>query len=75
MRTSIDIDDELMREALARTGCRTKKEVVETALKMLVHTRRQEGLRSLKGSLKDDGWYGDLHEMRLSRFPDPQDKE
>jgi Arc/MetJ family transcription regulator len=29
MRTNIDIDDELMRSALAATGLRTKKAVVE----------------------------------------------
>ena len=75
MRTNIEIDDELMKEALTRTGSKTKKEVVEMALRMLVTTRRQENLRSLKGILKDGGWEGDLHEMRLSRFPEPWDKE
>ena len=36
MRTNIEIDDELMKEALAPTGLRTKKAVVEEALKLLV---------------------------------------
>ncbi len=75
MRTNIEIDDELMKQALASTGSKTKKEVVETALRLLVQTRGQASLRSLKGILKDDGWEGDLHEMRLSRFPDPWDKK
>ncbi len=56
MRTNIEIDDELMREALVRTGSKTKKEVVEMALQMLVQVRRQEGLRSLKGILKNEHW-------------------
>ncbi len=75
MRTNIEIDDKLMQEAIRTTGSKTKKEVVELALQMLVRTRRQEGLRALKGILKNDGWDGDLHEMRLSRFPDPWDKK
>ncbi len=74
MRTNIDIDDTLMRDALASEGCKTKKEVVETALRLLIQIRGQAGLRSLKGILKDDGWDGDLHEMRLSRFPEPEDE-
>ncbi len=74
MRTNIEIDDELMKEALDRTGNKTKKEVVEMALRMLVQVRRQEGLRSLKGILKEEGWgWGeDLHEIRLD---DPWEKE
>ena len=75
MRTNIEIDDALMKEALDRTGSKTKKEVVEMALRMLVQVRRQEGLLSLKGILKDEGWDGDLETMRLSRFPDDWDKE
>ncbi len=70
MRTNIDIDDTLMKKALASTGSKTKKEVVETALRLLVQIRGQEGLRALKGTVQ---WEGDLHEMRLSRFPDPWD--
>ena len=70
MRTNIDIDDTLMRDALASEGCKTKKEVVETALRLLIQTRGQANLRSLKGTVQ---WEGDLHEMSLSRFPDPWD--
>lgn len=72
MRTNIDIDDELMREALASTGIKTKKEVVESALKLLIRTQGQTGLLSLKGTVE---WQGDLDELRLSRFPDPWDIE
>lgn len=75
MRTNIEIDDKLMEEALRSTGSKTKKEVVETALKLLIQTRGQVGLRSLKGILKDDRWDGNLEEMRLSRFPDTWDEK
>lgn len=48
MRTNIEIDDELMRSALAATGLRTKKAVVEEALKLLVKLKGQERIRELR---------------------------
>ena len=51
MRTNIDIDDELMRSAMAATGLRTKKAVVEEALKLLVRLKGQEKIRDLRGKL------------------------
>ena len=61
MRTNIDIDDALMAEALRRSGAATKRAVVEQALKLLIQTRRQTGLRKLRGKVK---WEGDLDAMR-----------
>jgi len=37
MRTNIDIDDKLMRDALKATGLKTKKEAVELGLKTLIN--------------------------------------
>ena len=64
MRTNIEIDDKLMKEALRLTGARTKREAVEMGLRVLLHLRRQEELRRLKGRLQ---WEGDLEAMRLDR--------
>ncbi len=61
MRTNIVIDDELMRRALETTGIRTKREVVETALRLLVRLRDQEQIRSVRGRL---AWEGDLDRSR-----------
>jgi Arc/MetJ family transcription regulator len=61
MRTNIVIDDELMRRALETTGIRTKREVVETALRLLVRLRDQEQIRSARGRL---AWEGDLDRSR-----------
>lgn len=61
MRTNIDIDDELLAEAMEITGHKTKKAVVEEALRQIVdRRRRKEALDALWGI----GWYGDLDEMR-----------
>ncbi len=60
MRTNIEIDDSLMRDALAATGARTKREAVELGLRALVRLKNQERLRELRGT----GWVGDLEGMR-----------
>jgi len=67
MRTNIEIDDELMAEALKRSGAPTKRAAVEEALRLLVQTRRQGGLRKLRGKVK---WQGDLEAMRTGRRAD-----
>lgn len=61
MRTNIDIDDALLREAMEVTGLRTKKATVEEALRRMLQTdRRRQALRDLQGM----GWEGDLDRMR-----------
>lgn len=61
MRTNIDIDDVLIKEAIAISGAKTKKEVVTEALRLLVRTRQQSKVKKLRGKLK---WQGSLDEMR-----------
>jgi len=56
MRTNIVIDDELMENALQLSELRTKKDVVEQALKLLVQIKQQEKLREVRGKLR---WSGD----------------
>jgi Arc/MetJ family transcription regulator len=65
MRTNIEIDDQLMRQAMRVTDLRTEKAVVEAALQLLVKTRSQAGLRDLRGKVK---WEGDLSQSRLGRI-------
>lgn len=61
MRTNIIIDDKLMEEALLTTGAKTKREVVEIGLRMLVRLKKQASIRELRGKLD---WQGDLDLMR-----------
>ena len=61
MRTNIVIDDELMAKALKATGLKTKKEVVEQGLKLLIRRQEQQSIRDLKGKLR---WEGDLDDLR-----------
>jgi len=67
MRTNVEIDDELMRQAMRASGKSTKRAVVEEALRFVVQLKRQEGILKLFGKVQ---WEGDLDEMRASRFPD-----
>ena len=64
MRTNIVIDDKLMSEAMKLSKVKTKKAVVEDALRLLVQIKNQENIRQLKGKLK---WEDDLNEMRLNK--------
>jgi len=64
MRTNIEIDDVLMRQAMRSSAARTKRAVVEEALRLLIQTRRQGGVRRLRGKVS---WKGDLQTSRLER--------
>ncbi len=64
MRTNIEIDDNLMANALKATGLNTKKEVVELGLKALIKLNKQASIRALRGKLK---WEGDLEEVRAKK--------
>jgi len=62
MRTNIEIDDGLMREAMRSSGKRTKRAAVEAGLRLLVQTRAQAKIRRLRGKIR---WQGDLEASRL----------
>jgi Arc/MetJ family transcription regulator len=64
MRTNIDIDDTLMREAMRASGAPTKRAVVEQGLRMLIDVRGQKMVRRLRGKVN---WTGDLNASRLGR--------
>jgi Arc/MetJ family transcription regulator len=61
MRTNIVIDDELMKEAMELSGLKTKREVVDMALRRFIQLKKQEEIRNWRGKLR---WEGDLEEMR-----------
>lgn len=64
MRTNIDIDDEILREAQTLIGTRTKRETVDMALRELVARHRRLGVLDLRGRVR---WEGDLDESRRGR--------
>ena len=64
MRTNIEIDDELMRQALRSSGAPTKRAAVEEGLRLLIQTKGQAGIRRWRGKVK---WRGDLETSRAGR--------
>src|SRR2546427_4178533 len=55
MRTNIDIDNRLMREAMRSSGKRTKRAAVEAGLRLLVQTQAQAKIRRLGGEKQRGG--------------------
>ncbi len=64
MRTNIVLDEELVQRAQKLTGIKTKRELVNEALKVLINLRQQEQIRVLRGKLT---WEGNLHDQRTTR--------
>jgi len=65
VRTNIEIDDGLMREAMRTTGAVTKKAAVEAGLRLLVQTFSQGAIRKLQGKVR---WEGNLNLSRRGRI-------
>jgi Arc/MetJ family transcription regulator len=65
-RTNIELDDRLVEEAMKLTGARTKREVVDIALRRLVEKGTlYRALRRLEGRLE---WRGDVDSWRSGRM-------
>jgi len=57
--TNIDIDDELIAEAMKLSGARTKREVVDRALRDLVGRAKRPRLRDIFGTATEDMFWPD----------------
>jgi Arc/MetJ family transcription regulator len=52
MRTNIELDDDLMREAQRLSGLTTKKDTVHEALRYFVRAKRRRSLLELQGEVE-----------------------
>lgn len=59
MLTNIDIDEELVAEAMKVSGARTKREVVDRALRDLVARARRPRLKDIFGRAAPDAYWPD----------------
>ena len=57
MRTNIVLDDNLVKEAFRHAPVKTKRELVDLALREFVATRKRRDLRELVGKIKHDPSY------------------
>jgi Arc/MetJ family transcription regulator len=72
MKTTIDIPDKLLREAIKHTGAKTKRDAVVTAMDEFNRRRRLEALAErLQGSCPDFMTQDDLQRMRKDRTWEP----
>jgi Arc/MetJ family transcription regulator len=67
MRTNIEIDDKLMKQAMKATGATTKRAAVEAALRKTVQLKRQARIWDWFGKVD---WEGDLNQMRTDCPPE-----
>jgi Arc/MetJ family transcription regulator len=65
LRTNIEIDEALVNEAMRLTQLKTKKELVNYAIKELVQKARRRKILELEGKID---WTSNLAEMRKSRL-------
>jgi Arc/MetJ family transcription regulator len=61
MRTNIVLDDKLVNNCIKATGIKTKKSLIDYALKELLRHKEQKKILELKGKIT---WEGSLDEMR-----------
>ena len=64
MRTNIDIDEKLVREARKLTRLKSKREIVNKALELLVRSEGRKGILRYYGS---GIWKGDPKALRKNR--------
>jgi Arc/MetJ family transcription regulator len=63
-RTNIVINDQLIRQARKLTRLKTKRQIVDKALELLVRTETRKGILAYFGT---DIWQGDLKASRRNR--------
>ncbi len=63
-RTNIEIDDTLIRKARKLTRLKTKREIVNRSLELLVDTETRKGILQYFGSCI---WKGDVKRTRRNR--------
>ena len=64
-KTNIDLDERLIRHGLKIFNCKSKRELVQLALKELLRSAKRKEILELRGKVK---WKGDLEELRRNRL-------
>ena len=64
-RTNIVLDDELVAKCQKATGIKTRRDLVDCALRELLRHEHQKKVLELKGNVR---WDGDLAAWRRGRF-------
>lgn len=65
MRTTIDIDNDLLKEVMEKSGAKSKKNAIVTAMNDYIRLKRREELKNLIGNY--DEFNLDLKDLRKMR--------
>jgi len=65
MRTTMSLDDKLIKELMAVTGARTKTEAIHLAIAEFLRKKKIEGLLALEGKVSLDLDWRELEELEL----------
>lgn len=63
MRTNIVLDDDLVKEGLRLSGAKTRKELVNQALRELIENRKRRDLLDLAGKIR----FADNYDYKKAR--------
>jgi len=63
-RTNVVLDDKLVEECQKATGIKTRRALIDHALRELLRRERQKKILELKGAVQ---WEGDLKALRKGR--------
>ena len=66
-RTNVALDEKLIREGMKLFKKKTKKELLDFALREVIRREKAKGILALEGKIN---WEGDIQDMRKGRFAD-----
>lgn len=66
MRTTLSLDDVLIRELMEATKAKTKTEAIHLAISEFVRRKKLEGLKALSGKIHLDLDWRELEEQELN---------
>jgi len=71
MRTTLNIDDYLLRDLLQATQAKTKTEAVKTAVIEYLRAKRKEKILSMRGKINITENWKQLRQLELTESHDP----
>lgn len=65
MRTTLNLDEELIKELMKVTGAKTKVEAIHLAISEFIRRKKLEGLKALSGKIRIAENWQELEELEL----------
>lgn len=65
MRTTMSLDERLVKELMTLTGAKSKTEAIHTAIAELIRRKKLEGLKALSGRVRIADNWRELEEIEL----------